>query len=1111
MAILYRTLAVAALALIAGFIVWLCLHKRKRTASAEPEPPVQPGTEEIDLAIHDAEKRLSSAKLAAGSRVGNLPVFLLVGDPGTSKTSVILQSGIEPELLSGQVYENSDIVPTRTVNIWFCARSLFVEAGGKLTSDPEMWNRLLRKLTPRATVVGKSQAPPRAAILFYDCENFLRLEAQVRARDEARALRARLGGISQAMGSNLPVYVLFSKMDRLPCFGEYVTNFSDEEARKVFGVTLPAIANRSEGVYAETQTVRLTNHFDQLFCSLADARPKFLARENDTTRLAATYEFPREFRKIRPAAVQFLVELCRPSQLTVSPFLRGFYFTGIRPIAVAEDAPARRAGLPGEVDEAAGATQILQRGASVAALQASAASLQSSHSRMIPQWLFLGNLFREVILADGIGRAASRTNVKTNAKVRIVLASAGIACLLLVLAFTASFSLNHRLASDVRKAAAAISSSERTDPNVASMDALAGLDALRQTLERLGDFRREGPPWSYRFGLYTGNGLYPIVRRLYFARFQEILLDPTQKAIVESLRNLPGTRGPEYGPTYDSLKAYLITTSYHDKSTRRFLTPVLLKWWTNATAADPSRQAVARKQLDFYADELKGANPFSTENDSAVIEKARRYLAQFAGADRVYAFMLADAARHGSPINFNRQFPGSASIVTEAHEVAGAFSKAGWEFMKDARQHADRYVSGERWVLGDVDAAALDPARLEQDLRSRYYADFLREWRLYIKSAGVAPYTDIKDAAAKLRVISGNQSPLLALLSLASRNTAVEDPAVASVFQPVQAVVPPGSEERYIAQSNQNYINALVTLQASLENVTGQSDDPAAAQALNNALQAKVVTRQMAQSFRLDNDGHIEAPVEKLLEDPILGVEQALRGAAPAGMNAGGKNLCSQFRLVTTKFPFVSNSKMDATLDELIAMFRKPDGALWAFYDKNLKKAIVKQGNQYVPSGAVPLNPAFVTFFNKAADLSDALYATGAGDPAFLFTVKPGASDGVQGITFRFDGQTLAYTAGSPPQSKTFTWQANAAHDMTVNVRVGGADFEWQHHTGLWGAFHFFAEAKHTTQGLEWPVGAGSQQFKADGKPVTVRLEVDLGPLGALLQNGMACVAEVTR
>jgi type VI secretion system protein ImpL len=473
--------------------------------------------------------------------------------------------------------------------------------------------------------------------------------------------------------------------------------------------------------------------------------------------------------------------------------------------------------------------------------------------------------------------------------------------------------------------------------------------------------------------------------------------------------------------------------------------------------------------------------------------------------------MLTDAARHGSAINFNRQYPGSASVVTETHEVPAAFSKAGWQFMTDALPHAERYVSGEPWVLGSQAADVTDAARPERDLRNRYYADFLHEWRLYIKSAAVTPYSDIKDATAKLGTISGNQSPLLALLAIASRNTAVDDPAVSIAFQPVQAVVPPGNEDRYIGQTNQTYINALVTLQASLENVTGQGDDPGAAQALNNALQAKVVSRQMAQSFRLDNDGHIEASVQKLLEDPIVGVEQALRGAAPSAMNAGGKDLCARFRAIAAKFPFHPNSKTDATVAELDTLLRKPDGALWTFYDKTLRKALVKQGNQYVSSGSAALNPAFVSFFNKAAAISDALYPQGAADPSLTFIVKPGTSDGVQGITLHIDNQTLSYLAGNLPAPKSFTWQANAAHDVTVNVRVGGADFEWLHYVGMWGAFHFFADAKHTAQGLEWPVGAGGQQFKSDGRPVTVRLEVELGSIAAVLQNGMACVAEVAR
>ena len=84
---------------------------------------------------------------------------------------------------------------------------------------------------------------------------------------------------------------------------------------------------------------------------------------------------------------------------------------------------------------------------------------------------------------------------------------------------------------------------------------------------------------------------------------------------------------------------------------------------------------LAQKQFEFYSDELKIANPYSSENDAAAIEKARRYLAQFAGFERVYQAMLADAAKSGPPLNFNRQFPGSAAVVVNAKDVPAPFAK----------------------------------------------------------------------------------------------------------------------------------------------------------------------------------------------------------------------------------------------------------------------------------------------------------------------------------------------------------------------------------------------------------------------------------------------------
>src|SRR5579883_1642475 len=62
------------------------------------------GGSEAELLVRDAEARLAASQVAQGANIGNLPLFFVVGDQGATKTSVMLHSGLEPELLAGQVY-----------------------------------------------------------------------------------------------------------------------------------------------------------------------------------------------------------------------------------------------------------------------------------------------------------------------------------------------------------------------------------------------------------------------------------------------------------------------------------------------------------------------------------------------------------------------------------------------------------------------------------------------------------------------------------------------------------------------------------------------------------------------------------------------------------------------------------------------------------------------------------------------------------------------------------------------------------------------------------------------------------------------------------------------
>ena len=104
--------------------------------------------QDVDILINEAASKVAAARLAAGAKLSSLPVVFLLGETGAGKTSAMDQSGLDAELLAGQVYQESTIVPTRVANLWFARKTVFVEAGGPLADDPGSWVRLIKHFVP---------------------------------------------------------------------------------------------------------------------------------------------------------------------------------------------------------------------------------------------------------------------------------------------------------------------------------------------------------------------------------------------------------------------------------------------------------------------------------------------------------------------------------------------------------------------------------------------------------------------------------------------------------------------------------------------------------------------------------------------------------------------------------------------------------------------------------------------------------------------------------------------------------------------------------------------------------------------------------------------------
>lgn len=1078
---------------------FLFFYLREHRGSAGPSA----SDSDIDVLVANAMKRLQNSPLPQKHSLDSLTTVFLLGDSGSTKTSVVMNSGLEPELLAGQVYQDTNVVPTRIANLLFNRQALFVDVSGEMMGQQGRWQQLVNRLKRGkfTSAFGGTGQPLRAAVVCFNCEEFLQPGASERVLASGRKLAARLQELSRTIGISFPVYVLFTKTDRVPFFLDFFKNLSRDEATQAIGATLPM--SQHAGVYAEEENRRISARFDELFFAMAEKRIDLLSRESEGAALAQAYEFPREFRKLRNLIVQFLVEMGRPSQLSVNPFVRGFYFAGVRPITV-EDMPGLSvaAAAPSTPSEQ-GATQLF----SVAQIQEQQrAAARVPTSRRVPQWMFVTRLFHDVILRDRAAMATSSFSVQTSMMRRILLGVAFAILFIVAICFTVSFALNQQMHSEVLAAANAIrNESVPTDSNP-TIDQLQKLDRLRQDVLTLQDYKKNGAPLSMRWGLYTGDELLEPARKIYFNRFGSLLFASSQGLIMNSLQRLPNAPGPQddYALPYSLLKAYLITTTNHEKSTVDFLSPVLYNAWAHGRTVDDTAAQLIKRQFDFYSNELVAANPFSSVANDLAVGHARSYLGQFQAIERIYRSMLDQASKTSPTITFERE------VVRASKPVEGAFSAQGWAAMQDAiSKH--RFMTGEEWVLGPT-TANFDPAQLEQQLRARYQTDFINKWRDFLRSASVSRYRDVRDAATKLGTLSANRSPLLELLKIVSANTAQAGEA-AAIFQPAQAVVPANTGDTLVAGPNQGYVNGLIGLQTSMGQLasTGIQDQNAVGQVRSSVASATNTTLTMANAFRPDTGGDVDQTVKSLLLAPIRNADSIVNAMGPAELNGQGKALCASFRQFASLYPFNPSSTQEANIQDVNRFFGA-GGTLASFYDQSLKNFVQRQGSDYVPNptGNIHINPAFLGFFTHAMRFSESVYG-GTSQPQLHFTLRPAAIDGLDKVSLDLTGQQVQ----SPGSAVAFTWRGSDLDHITM---TGNSNITLVSYPGPWAVFHFFYEADHTephgnVYTSVWIPKTSGQPMKIGGKNVTVRYDVDMQGAAPILQKGylqgLKCVADV--
>ncbi len=1123
--------------------------------------------------MHEADRRLTQSPTLASKRgkssLADLPLYILTGPAGAGKTSTFLASGLSPELLAGQVQRESIVLPTSLCNFWYASEAIFVEAGGRLfADDPGQWRRFVQRLCGAShSILGKlragraPQAGVRGVIWFCDVIPFLGIPDPSRIGTMARKVQERLQALGETLGSSFPVYVVFTKADQIPHFDDFIHRMSDEEDRQVLGCTLAASNLPGAGeVYADAQTRRLLEPFNQLYASLAERRLRLLAREPEGARKPGIYEFPREVKRIRDSLIHFLVDAFRPNPLQPGPLLRGFYFTAMRQVPATTAAPGMplngRSGDARNLD----ATVLFQAAAPQPPDPAISAAAKTGENT-VARWAFTTQLFHEVILRDPLGRAAGAQNVRRDRKNRVLLATAAAASVLVALCLIRSAWGNWTLLSDAGRAAQA-EFARATPGELPSVADLRSMDRLRRVVEPFVEYDRDDAPWHLRWGLYSGDRIVKSAYDAYFELFRRYFFTDAEAGFVARLARVNvEDRSLSYSAAYDTLKAYRMTTSGKCPADAAFLVPVFTQSWQSGRAVDSERLQLIEQQVNFYASELGRRNPYAIEENPELVAQSRAFLSTFGGVDRLFRGIVAEANKPPrQPSRIADLAPNFRQVLTGRGEVQAAFTREGWAFAQQAIREPNQQSVGEECVVGGLGASTPFPqgSEVASELSAMYARAYIQAWKDFLTSTGVQPFRSAAEAAQGLEILADNRSPLLVALFLAADNTSFSGPGrpatsplaaqsastgllarilpasakkagapvnsssndgiftadLARVFQPVREVVQAGNRDRLIGDPNRDYVNALSEMQQAMARL---KDDPPANPdlALNEQAQQAAAkgldsVRQIAQRFNINGSEGMDIEVKRLLEspfqysmrfvvtDPSKVARDKLAGAA--------KSFCTRLSALEREFPFNPQSDIDAPPDQVAAVFAPPSGALFLF-EQQLGKLVVREGKEWVQNPETPsprVTPEFLRFLNHMTAISESLFEDGSAQMKLRYGLKLVPGSGVESMSLDIDGQQLTATSGQA-EGKLFNWPGPAgAQQVLIRVKAG-ANIPFASYEGVWGIFHMLTDADPRPMGsriielskVRRGHGLPESVLDQNNQPIQVRLEVTQLPAGA--------------
>jgi type VI secretion system protein ImpL len=1094
------------LLLIAG-VKWIIQRIKTRKAAKQLEgaiqeqaqeqlktvrPDLQPEIKAMQAEFSKAVEALKTSKLSRGRKdaLAVLPWYLIVGPPGAGKSTALRNSGLKFPYLSAKGGGVRGVGGTRNCDWWLTNEAVLLDTAGRYVSsedDRPEWFAFLDTL-----VKYRPRRPINGLIVAVSVSELLGVDPQA-AGELGQGIRERLDEITSRLRTLVPVYLVLTKCDLLPGFLEMFADLTRSERGQIWGFTVPLRAQE------DASSDLLLKRFDELVSALEQRALKRLGQERRLEARERIYQFPQRFDELRKNLAEFVQPLFQDNVYQDTPVMRGLYFTS----GTQELRPVER--LSGS------SADLFDTG--------QAPPEPSAEGRSY----FLWDIFTKVMFQDQeMAVRSSLEEMRYRRRQRMLAAAYFTAAAALLVLPTLSYFQNKKLARQVHEAITLVQLDNRDD-----LGRVKDLEPLQQHLQELTQQRVEGAPFWLRLGLYQGDKLFPLAKSFYNTALRRVLLGLQHERIEQNLERFaerqdqpdwkPGS--DDYGRHFEELKMYLLITwprtprePQLDEVYQDWLVRQMVDHWANVKGS--GGEAVLERTISRHARtyiQMLAAEPeqLAFVRRDGVVRAARRALNRIPVEALEMERIVTEVGREYADLTLD-EVVGAVPAMRASKRVRGAFTRNAWDQVVRSRLD-NAFTNKEGWVL-DRDSRE-DEEASRTELRTRYYQQYIQEWRDFLGSISVKAPEDVDEMQALLESLTRGKPPPFGKLfrSLAhnvqletvqkespgrlqwlkdaihsKEESAQQEPQLIDASSPTgEYALGPRDVERAFAnlirfstqasstEDGEEKLTALDFYQDQLALVQNTllavKEKPGESGALLDKIKSTRETVALLVK-KQESGGPI---LERLLLPPFQDMRTIVfAGVAQQKSNEFCEQIATPFsQLIAGRYPFVRESMRDAPLPELAEFLRPSGGTLRKFIQQQLADEVLSSGRKWTYASLQAremYREDLLTFLEKANGLATTLFPGDTVDPLVRFQVRVRAGTSpdtsaseIASVTLTIDGADELYRNGPDNIWKPMVWPGPAgklgAHIHVVNAAGATADID---EPGEWGLFRLLERVK---------------------------------------------------